>query len=287
MNPISQSKSNDIISVLSDLSVRSPSNRFKLRIYKRDAEAIAAHSPVEGYTVLGAIACMEHDFSAMHGYHKLAIDHSGRSIYALVNYAVSLSKSFLWKEALLVYEEAYRIDQTNIETLRFLINANFRSGFLSKATNYLDTWDKLCPAKPYQLKNSVLESRAFLSTLPVTEEDIIHVINVVADELSKTEAMENIFHFNSISEEGHRYINFEIECIDTASNLYELESMIDSVICESVDPRIMDYVVITICHPPETTINSFEMADEGCLSERGNFIDFKQIKDLIKDVEPL
>lgn len=288
MSPVAQTRSNDIIDFLTTLPNRAPSNRFLLHRFNKDAESIAVHNPVEGDTVLGAIACMEHDIPAMHKFHTLALNVSGRSSYALDNYGVSLTKSFFWQDALKIYYEAYQSNPSNLEALRYLINANYKLGIFSKAIEYLNKWDTLTTDKPLRLKDELLKANRFLETAPITENDISRVITVVTEELSETDIIIDAYRFNAIEDGSHTYLNYELEIKDKNTDICEIEFLIDTAITQKIDSMIMDYFCITFCHQStETVIDSFEMVDESPISTHGKVIDFKKIEELIKDVEPL
>ena len=64
---------------------------------KRSADA-ATHA--QGYTVLGVLACIDGDLTAMHDNHRKALVASGNSAVELHNYACSLGWSGLHEQAL-------------------------------------------------------------------------------------------------------------------------------------------------------------------------------------------
>lgn len=288
MYPLAQTKTNNIIAALIKLTSRSTSNRFKLRDFEREAKAIVDISPVEGYTVLGAIACMEHDNISMRKYHKIAIECSENSSYAIMNYGISLTLAFYWEEALTVYKEAFQKHPFSKDMLEFLISANYKLGLIEDTVALIAEWNKLSPTEKHHLEKSILDSREFLKTLPINQDHIRSLLANVASELTSTDIIMSGYRFNQIIEDEHRFLNCELIFQDPDTDISQVETSLENIISDKANNDLMEHFSITFCtREDNSSYDSFEMADESISREINQPISFDTIKDLIKDVEPL
>lgn len=107
MNPAPESKHNNIIQELNEISnhIDIGPFRFKLNGFKEDAKRMISTDPKLAYTILGIVACIEDDIESMHKNHQNAIKLSGESFYTLQHYSASLAEQGLLDQA---YRYAYK-----------------------------------------------------------------------------------------------------------------------------------------------------------------------------------
>ena len=288
MVPAAQTKANEIIEVLSALPTRSKSNLFKLRQQKKDAEALLINNPEQGYTLLGAIACMTHDMPAMENYHTSAINYSGRSFYALTNYAISLTMSFLWNKSLVVYEEVYRENPSDLVAISNVIEACFRVGYTGKALEYLHKWNKLSPNEKFTMADDVSILNRAIANFSITEIDLHQAITVASEYLHETDQLIKRFRFTSVQVGASSFLNYEIVFKDCGVDICEIETQFDEIINCKIKTNIMNHLVFTFsCDYEETNFTSLEMPASNNGVSGFDSIDFENIAKIISGVEPL
>ena len=176
---IPQPKSAEIIEELNEyfLDEIMP-DQFKLNRMKNDAHKIMKDDHVNGYVILGVIACIEKDFESMHKHHQNAIKLSNSNLSPLIQYAVSLKNSDLPEEAFKIAKEAYALNKNNLATLSILVSSigtisaknEFEEKFENEYNRYADEY-KAVTGKEHHSREFLEDSDEYLSrTFDVVDE---------------------------------------------------------------------------------------------------------------------
>jgi hypothetical protein len=259
---------------LNALRRRDVTQGVKLAKYKKSARSLMKKDPVSANTLLGLVACLEHDLPSMHLYHKKAIELS-ESSFTLMFYAASLHKSCLWDESAKYLLSALDHEPTNLHILDRAIQIVPLTGRFPLLKKLLEQRQELeqtparktrqsviqflfalvpklqlgnartrkAPALP-QAKRSVTtpdQVSRLLSRHGLQEKDLKAVVTAIGDALSETEViLENFTYELVMNEPDTSFLHYRFLIPDqfVASNYENLvAARLQSV---ELHPRIFD-----------------------------------------------
>jgi len=109
------------------------------------------------FVVLGAVACVKNDFTAMHANHKHAIQIGGGA-FACIQYSISLNIVGMFTESLEYAEKAHEIDPMDSRTIENVIGALIQIGLKGRAKVYAEMWRKLNPDKEEYISDDEIDN---------------------------------------------------------------------------------------------------------------------------------
>ena len=135
MEPSPVTVTGNVFYELAELRNKSGDHALALKRIEKKAEKLKSSNPAEGFSILGAVACVRKDFDNMHKYHKLSLK-SYPSVISYFNYACSLEKASLLVQAINMAEQAHEIDRTDVRSIDLLIELCVAAGFENDAGLY-------------------------------------------------------------------------------------------------------------------------------------------------------
>ncbi|HBG07265.1 MAG: hypothetical protein A2075_04975 [Geobacteraceae bacterium GWC2_58_44] len=225
---------------LNCLSRRDITQGLKLAKFKKSAGSMLKKNPVAGNTLLGLIACLEHDIASMHDYHKRAVDGS-ESCFSLMYYALSLEKSCLWNESAKYALSALDQDPGNLKLLDAVIRIAPLTGRFSLLKRLLAQRRELGNGVPhhsagdYEIVNGILCRNGLL------EKDLKAVVSAIGDALAETDVILQKHDYELVTEKHDlSFIHYRFVIPDQfVASYYEdlIAAKLDTVACH---PRIFD-----------------------------------------------
>lgn len=225
---------------LSKLTRRAASQRGTLASYKNTARAMLRRDEVCGNTLLGLVACLEHDLDAMHAYHKTAIE-LNESCFSLIYYAVSLEKSCLWNESARFGLLALDYDPGNLKILEALIKLVPLTGRFSLFKRLLPLWEEANNGAQHTCHNDYDIISELLAKHGVLEKDLKELIAAIGEALSGTNVITKDFRYEIVPRRREApFIHFRFAIADdlVAS---ECEDVVDARLAQVFyHPRLSD-----------------------------------------------
>jgi hypothetical protein len=225
---------------LKAVSRRDITQGTKLATYKKSAKSILKADPASANTLLGLIACLEHDMAAMHAYHKKALEIS-ESLFTLMYYAASLEKSCLWNESVKYALLALDRDPLSLKLLDTAIALAPLTGRFSLLKRLLAQWQEANNGVPhtYACHGEIIGE--ILSRNGLLEKDLKDVISTIGAALSETDLIVQKFNYELITEKrdaGFIHYRFVIPDQFVASYYEDLiAAKLDTV---EFHPRVFD-----------------------------------------------
>jgi len=183
---------------LSLLSRRDITQSIKLARYKKKARSMLNKDPVCGNTLLGLVACFEHDIEAMHACHKKAIELS-ESCFSLIHYAVSLERSCLWNESAKYALLALDLDPGNLNILDAIIRLAPLTGRFSLLKRLLPQWRTASGKAAHPYQGDCERVGEILARHGLLEKDLKPVLAAIGDILSQTNVTLKNFKYETVN----------------------------------------------------------------------------------------
>jgi hypothetical protein len=248
-SPQSQIEFMQAFSELNRLPRREP-NGFKLSPYKKTAQNLLKKDPVIGNTLLGLLACLEHDLPAMHEYHRRALD-EGESCFSLIYYAVSLEKSCLWGEAARFGLLALDLEPANLKILEAIIKLAPLTGRFSLFKRLLPQWQAANGGIPHGCHIDQEIVSDLLARHGLQEKDLKEILAGVGSALSETNVVLQDFRYEIVTRRREApFLHFRFAISDElAAASYE----------DAVDAKLAG----VFSHPRLTDAFSFSIENAG------------------------
>ena len=279
---------------LNSLKRRDVTQGVKLARYKKSACSLMKKDPASASTLLGLVACLEHDLPSMHLYHKKAIELS-ESSFTLMFYAASLHKSCLWDESAKYLLSALDHEPANLHILDRAIQIVPLTGRFSLLNKLLEQRQELEQTAPHKapalpsLQHSDQVSR-ILSRHGLQEKDLKAVISSIGDALSETDVILENFKYEVVvrEEPDHSFLHYRFMIPDlfVASHYEELVS--DKLRTVDLHPRIFDAFSFSMENTAYYDLYVYmekELADNLDTVRVPDPAKMKQIEELVEGVE--
>lgn len=212
---------------------------IKLAKYKKSANSMIKKDPVSGHTLLGLIACLEHDIPAMHTHHARAIDIS-EACFTLMYYAISLQKSCLWNEAARYALMALDREPEDRKLLEAAIGIAPLTGRFSLLKRLASQWQAANDGAPHKSHGHLEIVGDTLARHGLVEKDLKTVLAAIGDALSETEVILHQYRYELIPQKESSFIHYRFILQDSlVASYYEdlIEAKLASLACH---PRIFD-----------------------------------------------
>ena len=239
---ISQSQI-DFMQSFGELSVlmrRDITQGSRLAKHKKNAQAMLKRDPVCANTLLGLLACLEHNVEAMHEYHKRAIA-LAEDCFSLIYYAVSLEKSCLWSESARYALLALDRDPANLKILEAIIKLAPLTGRFSLLKRVLPQWQVLNDGlqHPCHCDQEIIID--LLARHGLLEKDLKPLIAGIGDALSETNIILQNFRYEIVTRRHDApFLHFRFAIPDEfVASYYEdlIHLKLSALVCH---PRLLD-----------------------------------------------
>lgn len=225
---------------LGGLARRDITQGIKLEKYKKMAKSMFKKDPVSGNTLLGLIACLEHDIASMHLHHGNAIQ-LGESCFSLMYYAISLEKSCLWGEAARYALLALDHEPQDRKLLDAVIGVAPLTGRFSLLKRLLSQWQEAHAGTPHPNHGHFQMVSDILSFNGLLEKDLKQVLAAVGEAFSETDAILQQYSYDLVPQkESPGFIHYRFILPDQlVASYYEdlIAAKLGSLACH---PRIFD-----------------------------------------------
>jgi len=225
---------------LGALSRRDITQGTKLARYKKNSRSMLKKDPVSANTLLGLLACLEHDIESMHEYHKKAIELS-ESCFSLIYYAASLERSCLWGESVRYALLALDYDPNNLKILDATIKVAPLTGRFSLFKRLLPQWQQANNGVPHLYQGDFETISALLAEHGLLEWDLKPIISAIGDALSETDLIVRSFKYEIVTRRHDPpFLHFRFAIPDEfVASYYEdmIAARLDAIICH---PRLFD-----------------------------------------------
>jgi len=225
---------------LSALTRRDVTQGMKLVRHKKTAQSMLKKDPVSGNTLLGLLACLEHDIASMHLYHKKAIE-LAETCFSLVYYAVSLEKSCLWSESARFALLALDYDPSNLKILEAIIQLAPLTGRFSLYKRVLPLWQEASNGAQHPCHCDYQIIVDLLARHGLLEKDLKPLVAAIGDALSETNIILQGFRYDIVTRRHDApFLHFRFAIPDEfVASYYEdlVDARIASLLCH---PRLFD-----------------------------------------------
>ncbi len=184
MAPAPKTKSAELIAQFGRYSFKNPIDNFSLEKFKREAKGLLNSEPEQYWNARGALACLEKNLPEMHRCHQNAIEISGHSADLIGNFAISLRRVGLRKEAYIRAFEAHQARVADPQWLSVTIEYATYLGRFDLAKKHLEAWGKLFPDKIHFLEKVVDAAIAKLNKYRVDIQVFSEVVCALIDHLN-------------------------------------------------------------------------------------------------------
>ena len=207
---------------LKKVSRRDVTQGIKLAKYKKSAKSMLKRDPVDANVLLGLVACLEHDITSMHDYHKNAIAVSGCCL-SLMFYAASLEKSCLWNESAKYALLALDHEPDNPRLLDAIISLAPLTGRFSLLKRLLPQWQQANGGQIHPHRADCEKIGEVLSINGLLEKDLKEVLADIGDALSETELILHKIDYEVVIERhGSAFIHYRFVIPDQfVASFYE------------------------------------------------------------------
>lgn len=224
---------------LGGVTRRDVTHGAKFAKYKRVANGMLAKDPATGHTLLGLIACLEHDLVSMHAHHAKAVELS-ESCFTLMYYSISLEKSCLWAEgtryALMALDHA----AGDLKLLEAVIRIAPLTGRFTLLKRLLPQWQGANGGASHPSLGHCEVVNEALAQHGLSEKDLKQVLAAVGDALCESDAILQQYRYDLVSQKDSSYIHYRFILPDHfVASYYEdlVAARLDSLVCH---PRIFD-----------------------------------------------
>jgi hypothetical protein len=225
---------------LSGVSRRDVTQGLKLAKYKKNALAMVKKDAVCGNTMLGLLACLEHDLDAMHACHKKAIELT-ESCFSLIYYAVSLEKSCLWSESARYALLALDYDPPNLKILEAIIKLTPLTGRFSLFKRLLPQWQELGSGEPHPWHGDFQIVTELLAKHGLLEKDLKLPIAAIGNTLSETNIILQDFRYDIVTlRHDAPFLHFRFAIPDEFAASYYEDLVAASLAAIDCPPRLFD-----------------------------------------------
>lgn len=225
---------------LTSLYRRDVTQGIKLGKYKKHAQSMMKKDPVAANTLLGLLACLEHDMASMHEYHKKAIDLC-ESTFSLMYYAASLEKSCLWNESVRYALLALDYQQDNFQLLSAIIEIAPLTGRFSLLKRLLPQWEEANNCVPHHFHGHCETIGEILSANGFLEKDLKAVLTVIGDALSETDVILKKFRYDIVTgRHDTSFVHFRLAISDQFAAAYYEDLIGAKLDAARFHPRIYD-----------------------------------------------
>ena len=222
------------------LSRRDITQGVKFSKYKKNAGSMLKNDPVAGNALLGLVACLEHDLSAMHQYHKKAIE-LVQSSFTLMSYAASLEKSCLWNESAKYALFALDHEPENLQFIDILIRLAPLTGRFSLLNRLLTQWRQAHNGVQHSSHLECEIIGAILSRNGLLEKDLKLVIAAIGDALSETDVILQGFRCDLVTGRPEQsFIHYRFLIPDQFVASYYEDLIAEKLDSLAYHPRVFD-----------------------------------------------
>lgn len=229
-----------IFSELGALPRRDITQGIKLTKFKKSAQSMLKKDPVCANTLLGLLACLEHDIDSMHEYHKKAIA-LAESCFSLIYYAVSLEKSCLWNESARFALLALDYDPANLKILDAIIKLAPLTGRFSLFKRVLPQWQQASNGEQHPCHCDYEIITDLLAKHGLVEKDLKPLVAAIGDALSGTTIILRNFRYDIVTRRYDApFVHFRFAIPDDFVASY-YEDVVDAKLAAIVfHPRLCD-----------------------------------------------
>jgi len=227
-------------SELGALTRRDITQGMKLARYKKKAQSMLKKDPVSANTLLGLLACLEHDIEGMHEYHKKAIAQT-ESCFSLIYYAVSLDKSCLWSESARFALLALDYDPANLKILEAIIKLAPLTGRYSLLKRILPQWQQASNGVQHPCHCDYEIVIDLLAKHGLLEKDVKPLVAGIGEALSETNIILQNFRYDIVTRRyGAPFIHFRFAIPDEFVASYYEDLVNARLAANACHPRLFD-----------------------------------------------
>jgi hypothetical protein len=227
---------------LRTISRRDVTQGIKLAKYKKSADAMLKKDPVTANTLLGLVACLEHDMESMHARHREAIGIT-ESCFSLMYYAVSLEKSCLWNESTRYALMALDHDPGNLKLLDATIGVAPLTGRFSTLKRLLLQWQDANHGSQHPSQGHYDVVTDILTKNGLLEKDLKGLLSAIGEALSETDLILQRFHYVFVTERpDYSFIHYKFVIPDQFAALYYEDLVTAKLASIPCHPRLFDAV---------------------------------------------
>ena len=222
------------------MSRRDFTQGIKLAKYKNHAKSMLKQDPVAAHTLLGLVACLEHDIASMHACHAKAIELS-ESCFSLMYYAFSLEKSCLWNDSAKYALLALDHEPEDPRLLDTVIGIAPLTGRFSLLKRLLSQWQAANNGATHPSHGHYEIISETLSRHGLLEKDLKVVIAAIGDAFAGTDAILRQYRYDLVPQkDSFSFIHYRFMLPDQlVASYYEelIAAKLESLVCH---PRIFD-----------------------------------------------
>ena len=229
-----------VFAELNALSRRDVTQGTKLGKYKKYAQSMLKKDTVCANTMLGLLACYEHDIENMHACHKKAIEQA-ESCFSLIYYAVSLEKSCLWSESARYALLALDHDPANVKILEGIIKLAPLTGRFSLYKRILPLWQEANNGVQHPCSFDFEIISELLARHGLQERDLKLLIAGIGDALSETNVILQEFRYDIVTRRRDApFIHFRFAISDEFVASYYEDLVASRLSSQLSHPRLFD-----------------------------------------------
>jgi hypothetical protein len=233
-------------SELSVLSQRDSTQGTRLAKYKKNATSMLKNDPICANTLLGLVACLEHDLESMHACHKKAIGLS-ESCLSLIYYAASLEKACLWNESARYALLALDYDPGNLKVLDSIIKLAPLTGRFSLFKRLLPQWQQANNGVPHPYQGHYEIISDLLAQHGLLEKDLKPLVTAIGDALSETKIILQKFQYDIVTRKHDApFIHFRFVIPDEFVSSYYEDLLDDKLATLACHPRLFDAFSLSV-----------------------------------------
>jgi len=231
---------------LKALSRRDLTQGVKLAKFKKTAGSLLKKDPVTANTLRGVVACLEHDITSMHAYHKAAIEQS-ESCFSLIYYAASLEKCCLWSESVRFALLALDHDPLDASLLQAVIKIAPLTGRFSLLKRLLAQWQQAHADVAHPRQRDCEMVGEILAANGLLEKDLKAVLSAIGAALSETDLILRDYSYLIVDERDLRpFIHYRFV-------------IPDQFVASYYEDLIAEKLAAVECHPRTFEVFSFSI----------------------------
>lgn len=258
--PQPKTQSSDLIDRLNEFAVSGECSPFAMQRLKADAKALQKSDAFGAFVVQGMIACLELDIEQMEYFHESALKLGPSDVSATYNFAQSLNKTGFYEKAERYYEIAARIEPADPTVLAARIDNLITAGHLAKASELIESFEKLLPSKIFGAKYFVRRALEILSETGIDDSFLVELQELAIGLLREQKIYPREIHYGIFKDGNSDLIVYDVPLAGTpgAIALHNVE-LAERIAQRDDDPHA-DILVFSYTVKPPAVANERKSA---------------------------
>ncbi|MBF0428658.1 MAG: hypothetical protein HQL94_07010 [Magnetococcales bacterium] len=216
---------------------------FELRRQEKIIRAFCRPSPVRAYYLLGLVATLRQDVTAMHACFRNALVHSAHDPDIQRAYGICLVRFGFYTEAREQYEAILSRHGEDVETLAELIITSLATGRIQEGVRWMQRWSRLSPDRPFDEMDAICKSAALLERYGISDDHVERLQRLATAILARESLNVQTIHYRGVPLEDPEWIAADLVVDESEEVLEGLNSKLSRILHTNAPPPRLAEVI--------------------------------------------